>query len=44
MCGEPLLFLQDSEVETISMDSPPPLPRRKTAGLEPLHQEAHFLS
>ncbi|MEC8310074.1 MAG: hypothetical protein VX029_05445, partial [Pseudomonadota bacterium] len=38
--GEPLP--QGSEVETIAMYSPPPLPEKETAGLEPLHQEAHL--
>lgn len=40
--GEPLPLPQDSEVETIAIYSPPPLPEKETAGLEPLHQEAHL--
>jgi hypothetical protein len=40
--GEPLPLPQDSEVETIAMYSPPSFPEEETAGLEPLHQEAHL--
>ena len=39
---DPLLFLPEGEVETISMDSPPAMPDELQAGLEPLHREANL--
>ena len=39
---DPLLFLPEGEVETISMDSPPAMPDEVQAGLEPLHREANL--
>ena len=39
---DPLLFLPQSEVETISMYSPPAMPDEVQAGLEPLHREANL--
>ena len=39
---DPLLFLPEGEVETISMDSPPAMPDEEQVGLEPLHREANL--
>ena len=40
--GEQLTFLQESEIETIAMYSPPALPDEATAGLEPLNSAANL--